>query len=132
MTQVDPAEKYHWRIKYPKTFEMAVRNNFIAEELLEDVDQEIEARPEVSTLEFKVARRIREMDNLGAAADTLADAPTTLRKQLRRRGRRGRNRHTELAGSGAEWDEMEINALLEEVQDRLTRIESALRLKGLT
>jgi len=126
MTQEELAAKYHWRIKYPKTYEMALRDKFLEGELPPEVfDQEVVRQVDISTNEFKVARKKSVIDQRLKETDSLAYLlPVAGMKQRRRRGR---NQQTELTGKGGvEPSETDINALLEEVLDRLDRIESAL------
>jgi hypothetical protein len=120
MTQKELAAKYHWRIKYPNTYEMALRNNFLEGELPPNTpDPEIERQCE-NTFDFKARHQKRETDKVRTEAVTLV----VVAEKKRRRS--GRDRHRELTVRGAEPDDLVTLATLEEILDRLDRIESAL------
>lgn len=116
--------KYHWRIKYPKTFEMAVRNKFLNGELQPvAITPEIVRQLDVTTIDFQVAPQKRQQENLSTAADHLANLPFS-ETQARRRGRR--NLHAKLARGPAQQGDIDTKACIKEILDRLTWIESAL------
>jgi hypothetical protein len=124
MTQDELAAKYHWRMKYPKTYEMALRNHFLDGELPpEAVAPELEPQPGKSAVDMKAARQKRAIEKLRTGADTLADLSSA---ELGKRRSRGRNRHTQWTGRPAQPGGLDVGAFLEEILDRLTGMERAL------
>ena len=124
LQEMELATKYKWRIKYPKTFEMAVRNNFLDGELPQvAIVSEIVRQLDVTTIDFQAVPRKRQQNNLGTEADHLADHPASEPK-VRRRGRR--NLHAKLARGPAHQADIDTKACIEEILNRLTWIESAL------
>ena len=118
------AAKYQWRIKYPKTFEMAVRNKFLDGELPPvAIAPEIVRQLDVTTIGFQAFPRKRQTNNLGTDADHLAALPVSELK-VRRRGKR--NLHAKLARGPAQQDDIDTKACIKEILNRLTWIESAL------
>lgn len=122
--EMELAGKYHWRIKYPKTFEMAVRNGTLdAVPPAATVAPVTVPQSDLSDMVSPLPLQKRQRHDFPSEPDTLESlsAPGPAR---RRRGRR--NGQTEFRKRAAPGDDPDTRELLAEILDRLTWLEEAL------
>ena len=116
--------KYRWRIKYPKTYEMAVRNKFLDGERPPEGNQLEGVGPLVIIpINDQITRQTRQQDDSGSEENNAARLPVS-RLNARRRGRR--NRKTHLMRDAAQQSDIETRSRIDEIMERLAWLESVL------